>query len=111
MEKIDTTIRHVTKLGANLFAELGFPEREAELLQEESKKQIEELLALKEQLMGELTAWLKINHLKQEEAAKILHVTRPRISDVVNKKTSKFTIDALVSMLTRAGKPVRLLVG
>ncbi|MER8911924.1 XRE family transcriptional regulator [Mesorhizobium sp. M0854] len=66
---------------------------------------------MKEQLMGELAVCIKENHLKQEEAAKIFHVTRPRISDVVNRKTSKFTMDALVSMLARVGKPVRLVVG
>ncbi|WP_352999514.1 XRE family transcriptional regulator [Mesorhizobium sp. M0808] len=51
--------------------------------------------------MGELAVCIKENHLKQEEAAKIFHVTRPRISDVVNRETSKFTMDALVSMLRR----------
>jgi predicted XRE-type DNA-binding protein len=29
----------------------------------------------------------------------------------VNKKTAKFTIDTLVEMLARVGKPVRLVVG
>jgi predicted XRE-type DNA-binding protein len=37
-------------------------------------------------------------------------VSRPRVSDVVNQKTSKFTIDTLVEMLSRIGKPVRLAV-
>lgn len=50
------------------------------------------------------------NHLKQAEAAEILIVPRPRVSDVVNKKTSKFTIDALVGMLSRIGRPVTLSV-
>ena len=35
-------------------------------------------------------------------------VSRPRVSDVVNQKTAKFTIDTLVDMLSRVGKPVRL---
>lgn len=37
--------------------------------------------------------------------------SRPRVSDVVNKKTSKFTIDTLVEMLSRVGKPVKLALG
>ena len=41
---------------------------------------------------------------------KILGVTRPRVSDVMNKKTVKFTIDALVDMLARTGKHVQLSV-
>ena len=38
-------------------------------------------------------------------------VSRPRVSDVVNRKTTKFTIDTLVAMLSRVDKPVRLIVG
>jgi predicted XRE-type DNA-binding protein len=109
--KIDTEIRHVTKPGANLFLELGFPPEEAERLYLASKKQINDTKRLKEQLMGELTAWIEQHHLKQAEAADILMVSRPRVSDVVHKKTAKFTIDALVEMLSRIGKPVRLAVG
>lgn len=111
MSNVDTEIRHVTKAGANLFAELGFAPADAERYQAESRKRINDTRALKEALMAELALWIKDNHLKQEEAAKILHITRPRVSDVVNKKVSKFTIDALVNMLTRIGKQVRLAIG
>lgn len=48
---------------------------------------------------------------KQAQAAEILMVSRPRVSDVVNMKVSKFTIDTLVNMLSRVGKPVRLAIG
>jgi predicted XRE-type DNA-binding protein len=48
--------------------------------------------------------------LKQAEAAGLLMVSRPRVSDVVNMKTSKFTIDMLVNLLARAGKSVQLAV-
>lgn len=108
MKAIDSEIRHVTKPGANLFAELGFAPGEAERCQAESRKRIVETRALKVQLMDELSGWIKSNELRQDEAAKILHVSRPRVSDVVNHKDAKFTIDALVDMLTRAGKSVRL---
>jgi predicted XRE-type DNA-binding protein len=111
MNKIDNQVRHVTKPGANLFAELGFAPDDARRYQAESRERIDHTLALKEQLMGELVSWIKDSHLKQGEAAEILHVTRPRVSDVVNKKTSKFTIDALVDMLARVGKPVRVVIG
>lgn len=111
MNKIDTRIRHVTKPGANLFAELGFPAAEAKRLQAQSRQRIDQARMLKEQLMDELAAWIAQNDLRQEEAAAILHVTRPRVSDVVNHKTAKFTIDALVGMLGRIGKPVRVMVG
>ena len=108
--KIDTKIRHVTKPGANLFLELGFTRDEAKRLQAASRQQIDDARMLKQQLMEELSLWIAKHHLKQAEAAGILMVSRPRVSDVVNKKTAKFTIDALVEMLSRAGKPVRLAI-
>jgi predicted XRE-type DNA-binding protein len=108
--KIDSEIRHVTKPGANLFLELGFSPTEAKRLHAASRKQINDTKRLKEQLMAELAAWIEKHSLKQAEAADILMVSRPRVSDVVNKKTSKFTIDTLVEMLSRVGKPVRLTV-
>jgi predicted XRE-type DNA-binding protein len=108
--KIDTEIRHVTKPGANLFLELGFAPDEAKRLQAASRKQINHTRLLKQQLMEELSVWIAKHHLKQAEAAEILMVSRPRVSDVVNKKTAKFTIDTLVEMLSRAGKPVKLAI-
>lgn len=110
MNSIDTQVRHVTPPGANLFTELGFSQEDARRYQIKSRERIEHTLALKEQLMGELAAWINTNHLKQGEAAEILHVSRPRVSDVVNKKTSKFTIDALVDMLGHVGKSVKVVV-
>jgi predicted XRE-type DNA-binding protein len=37
-------------------------------------------------------------------------VSRPCVSDVFNKKTAKFTIDTLVELLGRGGKPVKLAI-
>ncbi|HEY4362352.1 MAG TPA: XRE family transcriptional regulator [Bryobacteraceae bacterium] len=108
--KVDTEIRHVTKVGANLFLELGFSPAEAKKLQAAARRAIQDTQLLKEQLMEELAEWIATHHLKQAEAAGILMVSRPRVSDVVNKKTAKFTIDTLVEMLSRVGKPVKLAV-
>lgn len=107
---IDTEIRHVTKPGANIFLELGFEAEEATQLHADAQRIIAEKTAIKEVLMVELASWMEENHLKQIEAAEILKVTRPRVSDVVNKKAGKFTIDALVDMLGRTGKHVKLAV-
>ncbi len=101
----------MTKPGANIFFELSFPPAEAKRLQAASRKQINDTRRLKRQLMEELTAWIVEHHLKQAEAAEILMVSRPRVSDVVNKKTAKFTIDTLVEMLSRVGKPVEFAIG
>ena len=37
------------------------------------------------------------------EAAEILHVTQPRVSDLMNGKLHKFSLDALVNMLPSVG--------
>lgn len=50
--KTDTQIRHVTKPGANIFLELGFPPAEARRLRAASLKQIKEIKRLKERLMA-----------------------------------------------------------
>ena len=108
---IDIQVRHVTKPGTNLFLDLGFSPAEAKRLHAASRKQIDDARLLKQQLMVELSNWIAEHRLKQVEAAKILMVSRPRVSDVVNKKTGEFTIDTLVEMLSRVGKPVKLAIG
>ena len=107
---VDTEIRHVTKAGANLFLELGFAPDEARRLHAASRKHINDTRLLKQQLMEELSVWIAEHHLKQAQVAEILKVSRPRVSDVVNKKTARFSIDTLVEMLGRVGKPVKLAI-
>ena len=108
--KRNSKLGHITPAGANIFAELGFEPDEAAKLLSESNKIISEKLVIKEALMTELAVWIEEKDLKQADAAQILGVTRPRVSDVINKKSIKFTIDALVDMLARAGKHVQLSV-
>ena len=106
----ESIITHVTPVGGNIFADLGFEPDEATRLLAETDAVISEKLAIKDSLMTELAGWIEAKKLKQAEAAEILGVTRPRVSDVINKKAIKFTIDALVDMLARTGKHVQLSV-
>ncbi len=46
--------------------------------------------------------------LSQKKAAEVFGVPQPRISDLTRGKINKFTIDKLVNMLARIGKPVKL---
>jgi predicted XRE-type DNA-binding protein len=98
MSTIDSSSTHVTPADGNIFADLGFAP-------EESAK-----LKIKAQLMIQLDEWIKAEQLRQEDAARLLHVSRPRVSDLVRGKTNKFTIDALVDMLERIGKRVTVQV-
>lgn len=47
----------------------------------------------------------------QKEAAKRLGVSQPRISDVVNGKIDKFTLDMLFSMLDKLGFKAKFTFG
>jgi predicted XRE-type DNA-binding protein len=46
--------------------------------------------------------------MKQAEAAKLLGVTQPRVSDLCKGKIHLFSIDTLVDMLARVGVHVKL---
>ena len=98
MSTIDTSISHITPENGNIFEDLGFSRQEATKLK------------IKAQLMCQISEWIKEQQLKQEDASRVLHVTRPRVSDVLRGKSAKFTIDALVDMLERIGKHVTVQV-
>ncbi len=95
---------HITPAGGNVFADLGFSPNEAEQLKAHSDFIIQTKLLLAQTVCD----WINENQLKQEQAAKILNISRPRVSDVVNQKVSKFTIDALMTMLVKTGKSIHL---
>ncbi|MDD4275086.1 MAG: XRE family transcriptional regulator [Desulfobacter postgatei] len=82
----------------NVFKDLGFS-------QEESDK-----LIIKSKLMMEIESFIKNKGMTQAHAAELMGVTRPRISDVMRGKIDKFTIDALVDMLSKAGLQVAVTV-
>jgi predicted XRE-type DNA-binding protein len=46
--------------------------------------------------------------LTQARAAKLFGVSQPRVNDLVRGRFHRFSIDALVDMLARAGVRVRL---
>lgn len=101
-------VTHITPADGNIFADLGFSPDDAAKLLAETDRAILERIAIKESLMTEISSWISSQNLKQIEASKILGVTRPRVSDVVNKKMGNFTIDSLVNMLSKTGKRIQL---
>jgi predicted XRE-type DNA-binding protein len=85
---------HVTSADGNVFADLGFPPGEAANLRLRS-----DLMTALERIISEMT---------QVEAAAVLGVSQPRISALKSGQIDRFTIDALVNMLARAGRDTRL---
>ena len=69
-----------------------------------------ENLKLRSQLMLALEQYIVHEKITQEEAAKRLGVSRPRVSDLVRGHIDKFTIDKLVNMAARVGLTARLTI-
>jgi predicted XRE-type DNA-binding protein len=82
-----------------VFEDLGFPPAEARNL------------LMRSQLMTTVMDVIESRRLTQTQAARVFGVTQPRISDLVRGKIDRFTLDALINMLTEAGIKVRLVVG
>ncbi len=65
-------------------------------------------LKIRADLMNTLRDFIADEGLNQKKAAEVFGVPQPRISDLTRGKINKFTIDKLVNMLARIGKPVKL---
>jgi predicted XRE-type DNA-binding protein len=88
----------ITRSSGNVFSDLGFPSEEAEYLK------------IRSSLMIHLRKTIEAKGMKQAEAAKLLGVTQPRVSDLYKGKIHLFSIDTLVDMLGRAGVHIKLVV-
>ena len=86
----------VTPSTGNVFRDLGF-----------SKEESEHLL-VRADLLIQVQKAITSKKLKQGEAAKVLRVTQPRISDLLRGRIDLFSTDALIDMLARLGVSVRL---
>ena len=107
---IETESTHITPAEGNVFADLGFEPAKAKALLIESNRVTSNIFSVREALVTELVEWIKSNNLQPADAAEIFGVTRPRISDLLNKKITKFTTEALMRMLSRTGKNIQVSV-
>ena len=105
---IDTQTTNVTSATGNVFADLGFEPQLAAELKSQSERIIADKLAIKEHLLTELAAWIQAKELTRSDAAALLGVTGQRMSDILSKQATLFTLDALVDMALRSGKTVQL---
>ena len=88
-----------TKASKNVFQDLGFQPEEAANLR------------IRAALMVTLTEHIRQARLTQKEAAKLLSVTQPRISDLIRGRIDVFSIDMLIAMLSRLGMKTSIRVG
>ncbi|MCX7114805.1 MAG: helix-turn-helix transcriptional regulator [Gammaproteobacteria bacterium] len=87
---------HITK--GSVFDDLGFDEAESENLK------------IRSSLMRAIEKYILENNLTQKAAAKLMGVYQPRISDLIQGKIDKFTIDMLVNMLSKAHVTISLVI-
>jgi predicted XRE-type DNA-binding protein len=96
MSRVPRNDAKLTVSSGNVFADLGFPEPEATVHK------------MRSELMIEIEKMIRAQNLTQIQAARILHVTQARVSDLKRGKTEKFSLDMLVTFAARMGKSVRM---
>ena len=87
----------VTLSTGNVFRDLGLPKGAEHLL-------------IRADLLIQLQKAIASRGLRQAEAAKMLRVTQPRVSDLLRGRIDLFSTDTLIDMLARLGIGVRLVV-
>ena len=88
--------RGVTRSSGNVFQDLGFPPDKAEHL------------LLRTDLMIRIEKELGSLGVKQAQAAKLLGISQPRVSDLLRGRVELFSSDALIDMLALLGVKLRL---
>ena len=88
----------VSHSSGNVFRDLGFTSEEAEHLK------------IRSDLMIQLQKLIAARGLRQAEAAKILGVTQPRVSDLLRGRIDLFSTDAIIDMLARLGIRVKIVL-
>ncbi len=81
----------LTQSSGNIFRDLGFSPDEAEHLK------------IRSELMLNLQKTIAARGLKQAEAARLLGVTQPRVSDLMRGRIDLFSIDTLIDLLAKLG--------
>jgi predicted XRE-type DNA-binding protein len=88
----------MVRSSGNVFKDVGFPDDEAEHLR------------VRADLLIQIQRALQARRLKQAEAARLLGVTQPRVSDLVRGRIDLFSVDSLIDMLARLGVRVKVVV-
>jgi predicted XRE-type DNA-binding protein len=95
MKRARRTHDHVVSSG-NVFRDLGLPDPEEELT--------------KSSLLLEIYRTIKGRGLKQIEAAQILGIPQPQVSNLLRGRTSGFSVQRLSLLLGKLGKSVTIVV-
>lgn len=95
-KKVQGRDSRVTEGGGNVFADLGLPNPEQELL--------------KAQLTLQIYRILKSSDMTQVEIAKILSVRQPQVSLLMRNRAGNFSVGRLMEFLTALRRDVEIIV-
>ena len=88
----------VTPSTGNVFRDLGFSAEESEHM------------LVRADLLLQAQKALAARKLTQIQAARLLQVTQPRVSDLLRGRIDLFSMDTLIDMLARLGVRVRVVL-
>jgi len=94
--KKKTPVVRVTESSGNVFADLGLPHSEQELM--------------KARLTLEIYRIIKNRGLTQTEAGKILGISQPHVSALARNRAGTFSVGRLIELLTALGQDVEITV-
>ena len=89
---------NMTRGSGDIFRDLGFSKSEAEHLK------------LRSELMLKVQKTVRARGVKQAEAARLLGVRQPRVSDLMRGRLHLFSMETLIDMLGRLGIRVKLVM-
>lgn len=88
--------KSIFESSGNVFVNLGYSPDEAAILQ------------MRADLMADLRKFISNKKLTQAAAAKIFGVSQSRVSDLITGKWEKFSLEMLITLVTKAGMHVKL---
>jgi predicted XRE-type DNA-binding protein len=92
----ETAPRSITESSGNVFADLGLPNPEQELMKAELTLQIYRII--------------KQRGMTQVEAAKVLGIKQPHVSLLMRNRAGSFSVGRLMEFLTALGQDVEVAV-
>jgi len=90
------TRKSLTHGSGNVFIDLGFEPHQAAVM------------LLRCELAEALRKWIDRDGLTQAEAARVLGVAQPRVSEITRNKVDKLSLDYLVGLCAKAGVVVKV---
>jgi predicted XRE-type DNA-binding protein len=96
MARRATSSPNAVKSSGNVFADLGIPHPEQELLKAKLTLQIYRLI--------------RSRNLTQTEAGKILGIKQPHVSTLMRNRSGAFSVERLMNFLTALGQDVEISV-